>query len=164
MVLLGSEIICSASGSVHCVTKLTIAGHLRRPVIKLHRRTLAQSIADISVGVATFFSRSSRRCPDQREPRWRFARRRDYRFGYEVVRGSSSRRRERDSSTYGGACIKTRCGHNAGWSAWPGLRTWARHRFSRAKIRCVGVADESGIFALLATGKLGPFHYPATIC
>src|SRR4029453_12850730 len=71
--------------------------------------------------------------------------------------------RERNPSAYGGACIWARRRHHTRRSTRPCLRTRARHRFPRAEIRCTGVANESGIFALLAAGKLGSLHYPATI-
>ena len=35
--------------------------------------------------------------------------------------------------------------------------------FLAQKSGAVGVANESGIFALLAAGKLGPLHHPATV-
>ena len=58
------------------------------------------------------------------------------RFGFDVVRGSSSRLGASAILAIDGSALRAsrRC-HYAGWSARSGLRTWTRNYFSRAKNR-----------------------------
>jgi len=81
-----------------------------------------------------------------------------HRFGYDVVRGSSSRLgasailQLTEVLASGRDVVITPDGPRGR------LTNLVRGLFSSPEIRCRSVADESGILALLATGKLGRVH------
>ena len=87
-----------------------------------------------------------------------------HRFGYDVIRGSSSRLgasailQLTEELASGRDVVITPDGpRGPAYELGPGIV------FLAQKSDASGVANESGIFALLAAGKLGPLHHPATI-
>ena len=125
---------------------------------------LAQSIADLPIGFATVYARSRGAALISASRDGDLLADAIHRFGYDVVRGSSSRSGASAILQLTEVLHQARCGDHSGWSAWPCLRTWARHYFFLRKIRCRSVADESGISRCWRLGSWDRFIVPATIC
>jgi hypothetical protein len=83
------------------------------------------------------------------------------RFGFDVVRGSSSRLgapallQLSDTLAAGRDVVITPDG--------PRGPAYELGHFPRTEVGCAGVADEPGVFKLLAPQKLGPLYHPAAI-
>ena len=126
---------------------------------KLYRRTLAQPAPAVARSSCAVSFQPARRRSDQRQPRRRFATDAVQRFGFDVVRGSSSKMGASALIQLGRVLSRGR--RHCRYSRRParsGLRTWPRNHFSCPENRRGAASVQPGIFKLLAVEKLGPFH------